>query len=117
MKLLELMPYLVHPEKLNELFTKEGLNGDSDALLIYMKGSLDLESQLVIFELEKIEGDLIFEKDGVRYIHFFSIDDAVEFIESDVQNKNNSDFTKAKRLIEYRINDALANRSISYLWS
>lgn len=35
-------------------------------MLIYLKGALDLVADIAIFEIEKTEYDLVFEKEGVR---------------------------------------------------
>lgn len=108
MKLVELVNFLIHPEKLVQLYNEQGLNTTSEALLIYMQGSLSMESNIMIFEIEETEDDLIFKKDGMKYIQLFPIDYAVELIESDLnmKNKGYSDLEIAKRLLEYREKDA-----------
>jgi hypothetical protein len=108
MKLIELIPYLVHPGLFKELYQEEGLPTESEALLIYMKEDLNIESDITIFEIEETEDDLIFEKDGIKYYQLFPVNYAVDLIESDLQLKDNgySDLEIAQRLLDYRLRDA-----------
>lgn len=108
MKLINLIEYLESPDKLEALYVNEKLNTDSEALLIYMQGALDLESEVKFFAIEETEDDLVYEKDGIRYEQFFPIDYAIELIESDLdlKGKGYSNLEIAKRLLEYRIKDA-----------
>ena len=108
MKLTDLIPYLVNTEQLNDFYSTQKLNTDSEALIIYMVNDLNIESEVSIFEIEETEDQLIFEKDGVRYIELFPIEHASQLIEFDLNLKRTgfSDIEIAKRLLEYRINDA-----------
>ncbi len=108
LKLTELINFLINPEKLEELYQAEGLNPDSEAFLIYLKGALDLNSDVTIFEIEETEDNIIFEKEGIRYIQFFPLDFAVELIEFDLDltSKGYSNLVIAQRLLEYRQKDA-----------
>ncbi|MDR7212728.1 hypothetical protein [Flavobacterium piscis] len=107
MKVVELIKYLTNPEQLDELYQEQGLNTESEALLIYLQDALDLESEITIFEIEETEDDLVFEKEGVQYIQLFPVDYAIELIESDLdlKDKGYSDFEIAQRLLEYRQKD------------
>ncbi|MPR31924.1 hypothetical protein [Salmonirosea aquatica] len=108
MKIEGFIKYLNDPKQLNRLYQEQGLNTESEALLIYMREALSLESEIAIFEIEETEDDLFFEKGGMNYIQFFPIDYAVELIESDLnlKGKGFSDQEIAERLLEYRIKDA-----------
>ena len=108
MKLVEIIKYLVDPEKIKELYQEQGLNTESEALLIYMQETLNLDSEISFFEIEETEDNLFFEKDGKQYIQLFSIDYAVELIELDLnlKDKGYSDMKIAERLLDYRKNDA-----------
>ena len=108
MKLIELIPYLETPKLLDEFCKQENLNIESEALLLYMLGTLDLESEIVIFEIEETEGRLVFEKEGHQYVQLFPLSYAAESIEFDLdlKNKNYSADDIARRLLDYRINDA-----------
>lgn len=108
MKLEDLIKYLINPEQLEVLYQEEGINIESEALLIYLKGALDLKSEISVFEIEETEDDLVFEKDGERYFQLFPIDYAIDLIESDLdlKNKGHSDLEIAKQLLDYRLKDA-----------
>jgi len=108
MKLVKLVKYLINPKLLDKLYQDLGVNTESEALLIYLKGSLDLETDVFIFEIEETEDDLVFEKEGIKYIQLFPVDYSVELIEFDLdlKNKGYSDLEIAQRLLEYRKRDA-----------
>lgn len=108
MKLVDLIKYLTHPGQLDKLYQEQGLNTESEALLIYLQGALDLKSEAIIFTIEETEDDIVFEKEGVQYIQLFPVDYAIELIESDLglNNKGYSDLEIAQRLLEYRQRDA-----------
>ncbi|MEJ5148440.1 hypothetical protein [Sphingobacterium sp. MYb388] len=108
MKLVELIKYLINPGQLDELFIHLGLNLEAEVYLIYLESRLNLESEVCIFPIEETDDDLIFEKDGKRYIQLFSIDHAVDLIEYDLDlnNKNYSDIEIARQLLDYRQKDA-----------
>lgn len=108
MNLVELIEYLINPEQLGELYQEQGLNAESEALLIYLQDALDLECNIVILGIEETEDDLVFEKEGVQYIQLFPVDYAIELIESDLdlKNKGYSNLEIAQILLEYRRKDA-----------
>ena len=108
MKLIDIIEYLRHPDKIGQLYDILNLSTDSEAILIYMKDSLDLNSELKFFEIEKTEDDLVFKENGVTYHQLFPVDHAVEILDSyfsDNERKLDNGGL-AKRLLEYRINDA-----------
>lgn len=108
MKLVELIKYLINADRIKEFCEEQGLNSESEALLIYMKGILNIDSEVFIFEIEETEDDLVFEKENVRYIQLFPLEYAVELIKEDLdlKDKGYSDLQIAKRLLEYREKDA-----------
>lgn len=108
MKLEDLIKYLLNPEQLEVLYQEEEINTESEALLIYMNGALDLKSEISVFEIEETEDDLVFERNGEKYFQLFPIDYAIELIESDLElkDKGYSDLEIAKRLLDYRLKDA-----------
>lgn len=108
MKLIELIKYLVNPEKLGELYQQQGLNTESEAILIYMKGDLDLESEILFFEIEETDDFLVFEKDDIKYVQLFSVEHIINLIENDLdmKDKGYSDLEIAERLLKYRKYDA-----------
>ncbi|GAA4457581.1 hypothetical protein [Rurimicrobium arvi] len=108
MTLIELIDYLLNPERLENLYEEENLNTESDAIIIYMKYALDLECDVVLFEMEETEDEIIFEKDGIQYFQLFPVEYAIELIESDLdlKGKGYSNLEIAERLLEYRVKDA-----------
>lgn len=110
MKLIELISKITDPIKLEQFYIDQKLDVDveSEALIIYMKESLELDSDVYVFPIKETEDDLVFEKDGVKYIQFFPIEYALELVESDLGLKARAFTGKeiAERLLEYRLRDA-----------
>ncbi len=108
MKLIDIIGYLLNPDKMDELYTIEKSKTDSETWLIYMKGALDIDSEIKIFAIEETDDELIYKKDGVVFIQLFPIEYAVDLIESDLNLKGSgySNSEIAKRLLEHRIKDA-----------
>jgi len=108
MKLIDIIEYLRDPTKEEQLCDTLKLSTDSEAILIYMKGTLDLDSELKFFEIEHTQDELVFEENGVTYCQLLPLDHAVEILDSyfsDTEKKLDN-FGLAKRLLEYAINDA-----------
>jgi hypothetical protein len=108
MKLSDVIEYLRHPDKLGQLYETLNLSTNSEAILIYMKDSLNLDSELRFFEIERTEDDLIFKENGVTYHQLFPVHYAAKIIDSYFSDneKGLDNVGLAKRLLEYRINDA-----------
>lgn len=108
MKLVELIKYLIEPEKLGQLYQSYQLNIESEALLIYLQRNLALEADIAIFEIEETEDDILFEKDEIQYIQLFPLDYAIDLIafDLDLKNKGYTDLEIAQRLLEYRKRDS-----------
>lgn len=108
MKLIELIGILFNPEKLGRLISALGLDTDYEALLVYMREDLCITADIRIFEVEETEDELLFEKDGIKYIQLFPIEHIQNLIEFDLNMKNKgfSETQIAERLLEYRKNDA-----------
>jgi hypothetical protein len=108
MKLIDLVPYLVNRERLNQLYDKRKADINSDILLIYMVDIIDIESDVVIFDIKETDDLLFFNKDGVEYVQLFTVDHTADLIEYDLELKDQgySDLQIAERLVSYRINDA-----------
>ena len=108
MKLSHLVPYLVNRERLPELFRVEHLNRESETLLIYMEDTLNIESEIRLFDIDVTDDDLVFHQDGVRYVQLFPLDYAADLINSDLnlKNKGYSNAEIAGRLLEFAEKDA-----------
>lgn len=108
MKLIDIIEYLRQPDNVGQLYKKLNLSANSEAILIYMEDSLDLNSELEFFEIEETQDDLIFNKNNVTYYQLFPVDYAVDILNSYFSDKEKGldNIGLAKRLIEYRINDS-----------
>ena len=97
----------MNPESLEQLYIEQGVNTESECLLIYMNDKLEINSEVRIFEIEETEDDLSFEKEGIHYVQLFPIYMAQEMIEDFFKAySTESNLDIAKRLLDYRINDA-----------
>jgi hypothetical protein len=72
---------------------------------VYLKDSINEESELVIFDSEKIEGMIEMEINNEKYYNLFTLDHFVEVFE-DYSEPSGKDIEIAERIINYRINDA-----------
>lgn len=108
MKLPELINYLTNPEQLQTIYKEQGLNEESEALLIYLKEELDVKEDIAIFEIEETDDDLLFQKDGIQYVQLFPIVHAIDLIEFDLdlKDKGYSNLEIAQKLLDYRKSDA-----------
>jgi hypothetical protein len=107
MKLTELIPFLKNEDKWNNLLADLKIDTETEQVLIYALDKLDIDSDILLIELEKTEDNLFITIDEKKYIQIFPYSIANELITFDFVNLNlNSDFDIAQRLIEYRINDA-----------
>ena len=61
---------MLDPDQLKALYQKLGVNSDSEALLIYLRETLSLESEISIFEIEETELTTSIS-DGSRMRHSF----------------------------------------------
>ena len=108
MKLITLISKITDSAGLDQFYVEQKLDVESEALSLYMKESLNLDSEVYVFPIEETGDDLVFEKDGVKYVQFFPIEYALDLIESDLDLKARvlTDKEIAERLLEYRLRDA-----------
>jgi len=105
MKLTELIPFLKDKSKWDNLLTKFNIDKESEEILIYATEHLDIESEVILIELEKTDDKLETTINGVRHIQILPSSLAKDLIENDFSQLT-GDFEIAKRLLEYCINDA-----------
>jgi hypothetical protein len=105
MKLTELIPFLKDKSKWDNLLTKFNIDKESEEILIYATEHLDIESEVILIELEKTDDKLETTINGVRHIQILPSSLAKDLIENDFSQMT-GDFEIAKRLLEYCINDA-----------
>lgn len=107
MNYLNFIDYLINPEKLDILLNDLNVDTESEVLIVCFKDSIDINSEIAIFAIEETDGDLIFERDGNKYIELFPLDALQEMVEEYVNTyKNISNNEIGQRVIDYRLNDA-----------
>ena len=104
MKLTDLIPYLKNPNKWNDLLAELGIDLNTEEVLIYALDKLELDSEILLIELEKTEDEIEIELNGKKYIQILPTSLAQELL-IDLSNLT-TDIDIAQRLIEYSINDA-----------
>lgn len=108
MKLVDIIEHLMTHEKLEGFYYDKDFNLNSDEISIYMKDSINIDSEIYFFEVEETDGEVLYKKDGIEYIYFFPLEHTAELIqdELDLKNKEYTNLQIAQRLIQYRIYDA-----------
>lgn len=105
MKLTDIIPYLKDIDKWEDLLTDLNIDNNCEEVLIYALDKLDINSDILLIELEKTEDDLEINFEEKKYIQIFPYSFVYELITIDFSNLK-TDLDIAQRLIEYRINDA-----------
>lgn len=105
MKLTDLIPYLQDTAKWDSLLSASGIDADTEEVLIYALDKIELESDLLLIEIEKTEDDLEIDLDGRKYVQILPSSLAQELVTIDFVGLL-SDAAIAQRLIQYAINDA-----------
>jgi hypothetical protein len=109
MVLEELVTYLKSNKNLQKLYQERNLDTESEAICAYITGDLSLNSDIYFFSIEDTDDEREFEKDGVKYYQLFSLEYGVEiysYFEDEFKKGNYTDLDKAKRLLDYLLNDA-----------
>lgn len=105
MKLTDIIPYLKNKDKWEDLLADLQIDPNCEEVLIYALEKLDINSDILLIELEKTEDDLEIYFEEKKYIQIFPYSLAYELITIDFSNLK-TDLDIAQRLIEYCINDA-----------
>ena len=108
MKFVDLIGYLLNPERLEGLYVSQGIELDAEAYLIYMYEFIDINSPIKIFTFEETDDDLIYVKNGVKYFELFEVNHTIDLLNHDLElaGKGFSNAQIAERLMEYKKNDA-----------
>lgn len=107
MKIIELVKYLKNVQDSEKFVSVELPDIEYDLVDIYMINKLDLDSQIIFFDAEKIPNKLIIDIEGVIYENLFPLNMAQDMVEEFVSNNPSaSDLEIAKFLIKYREKDA-----------
>lgn len=92
-----------------EIFLKEySLDIDSEVIEIYMVKPFSLNANITFFEIEKTNGKIEYEVNGIKYHNLF---DFYYFLDvmGDVKNKSYDELSNeklAKILLDYAVEDA-----------
>ena len=108
MKFENIIHYLLKPSKLIDLYAVYSINPESASIGIYMENSLDINSNIELFEIEETGGRIENVKNNRKYIAVLPVDLAIELIDYDLdlKDKGLTDLQIAQRLLDYSINDA-----------
>ena len=99
MKLTELIPYLKHIDKLNNLLSDLRIDINCEEVLIYSLDKLDIDSSIFLIELEKTKDKLEITLEGKKNVQLIPNSLAHELITIDLSNFG-TDFEISQRLIE-----------------
>ncbi|MEZ4921391.1 MAG: hypothetical protein R2792_20015 [Saprospiraceae bacterium] len=105
MNLIEFIKYIKDEEEAIQYMNEHYPDVDYYEAEVYLKGSLSVESELAIFDGEKIEGMIEMEVDNEKYYNLFTLDLLVE-VYGDYSKSSGTDREIAERMITYRIKDA-----------
>ncbi|HFA49007.1 MAG TPA: hypothetical protein ENJ95_08320, partial [Bacteroidetes bacterium] len=78
MNLIEFIKYLKDEKEAIQYMNEHYPDVDYYDAEVYLKGSLSVESELAIFDGEKIEGMIEMEVDNEKYYNLFTLDLLVE---------------------------------------
>ena len=108
MKLINLATFFRKGESFKKFCQQNSLNIASEVIEIYMKDSIDLESNLAFFEIEKTEGRTTIILNDIKYINLLDFHYLLDFIAESRKEgrKGISDEEIAKLLFSYAVNDA-----------
>jgi len=108
MKLVDLIEYLLEPDRLKRLYQMQGVSQEAieeDDLCIYMEGSLSLDSPIRFITPQESGDRIHFQKAGIEYVYLLEVYLAVELLE-DIKAQLPSNLDCAKSLLHYAIYDA-----------
>ena len=105
MKLTNLIPYIQDLDKWEGLLADLSIDLNCEEVLIYSLDKLDINSDILLIELDKTEGKLEITLEDKKYVQILQYSLAYELVTIDFANLS-TDFDIANRLIEYSINDA-----------
>jgi hypothetical protein len=105
MKLTDLIPYIKDTHKWNDLLSDRRIDNNCKEVLIYALDKLDINSDIILIEVEKTEDNLEITLEDKKYVQILPYSLAHELTTIDLSNLK-TDIDIAQRLIEYSINDA-----------
>ena len=105
MNLIEFTKYLKDEEEAIQYMNEHYPDVDYYDAEVYLKGSLSIESEMVIFDGEVIEGMIEMEVDNEKYYNLFTLEHLLE-VYGDYSKPLGTDREIAERIINYRIKHA-----------
>jgi len=104
MKLIEGIKYLKTIEETEEFLRKELPDTEIDLADVYLKGKLNAQSEIKIFNAEDIPNMLEIEIEGIKYVNLFPLNMLQEMVMEYWNNSNRklSDEEIVFKLLEYR---------------
>jgi len=105
MKFINFVDLLKDNRKLIEFLKKEYPDIDYYDAEVYLENEINPYAKVKIFDYNKIDGKIKMKVNNKTYINLFTLDLLVELF-NDFKKMYNNDNDIAKRIIEYRINDA-----------
>ena len=107
MNLIEFIAYLRNNEKVVQYLNQTYPDIEYYNAEVYLRNSVNIESELVIFDDEKIEGLIEMHVNNEKYYNLFSLDLLIEVFEDcSALSPSGKDYEIAERIMNYRINDA-----------
>jgi hypothetical protein len=106
MKLIDLIAFFRGGGTFENFCKEQALNAESEVIEIYAQEPVSLEAQLGFFSIEKTEGRIEFQSEGVQYHNLFDFFYFLEVIEdiNDSEEPTNSEL--AQKLFTYAMKDA-----------
>src|ERR1700743_500662 len=99
MKLIDLIPYLKSFNGVEELSRFNNLDVKSEAILIYMKEFLNINSEIFFFGIEETEDELLYKINDINYVQLFPVTFAKGIVE-DLLRLGHDDLEITQRLLE-----------------
>lgn len=107
MYLVELIDHLKTASKAEQLRNQQIPEVEYVLVDLYMKDSIGLESEIAFIDVEAVPRTIIIELDGIKYENLFPLSEIQEIVEQYVEEHPDwSNLDIAKRILEYRHNDA-----------
>ena len=109
MKLVDIVKYLKDEQSFTKFLDENNYPKQAERILIYMRDSLELDSDLFFFNEHETGDNLIFEKEGSTYHQLLPLELGFEFysyFDEFFSINKYTDPQKAQRILEYVKNDA-----------
>lgn len=107
MNLVDFVTLLRNPADANDRFAADLPGIDADQIDVYLRSELDLGSEVKLFDAENIPSRLEIEISNIKYVNLFPLAMLREIVDDYLERDSKLESREiARRLIDYRINDA-----------